>query len=357
MHARRKAFTLIELLVVIAIIAVLIALLLPAVQAAREAARRAQCVNNLKQLGLAAANYESVNGSLPGNSYSGLAPTVPSNTTFPNFSAFVRLLPYFEQTATYNVVNFSLTAYEVQNATVAGVQINSLVCPSDPVVPYLIQKDPQASWVENQAAITGAGLSIYQKFTSYGANQGTFPGTWQQSYGAAEFVQYNGVIYNDSSTTLAKITDGTSNTFLFGERAQTLFAKYDPTYAHSDGSWNSYKWYDTMVTTYYPPNVMVSGANVGAYIYLYPATATSLHPGGVNFAFCDGSVRFIKNTINCWQYNATSTSGQGGTSVPLGVQYTNFIYTMNNPAGSTKLGVYQALSTPSGGEVISSDAF
>src|ERR1700757_4935439 len=106
---RRRGFTLIELLVVIAIIAVLIALLLPAVQAAREAARRAQCVNNLKQLGLSVANYESTNGCFPGNSYSGLpgAPGVPSNTTFPNFSAFVRLMPYLEQSAVYNSVNFS----------------------------------------------------------------------------------------------------------------------------------------------------------------------------------------------------------------------------------------------------------
>ena len=347
---RHRGFTLIELLVVIAIIAVLIALLLPAVQAAREAARRAQCVNNLKQLGLAAMNYESANLCFPGNSYSGFAPA----NTYPNFGAFVRLLPYFEQTSTYNVVNFNLTAYEVDNITVAGVAISSLICPSDPVQPYVIQKDPQASWIENYRAIP-AGLTFKQQFTSYGANQGTFPGTWQQIYGAAQRAQYNGVIYNDSSTTIAKITDGTSNTFLFGERAQTLFTKYDPNYAHSDGSWNSYKWYDTMVTTYYPPNVMVSGANVGNYSYLYAATATSLHPGGVNFAFCDGSVHFIKNTINSWAFNPSSTSGQGGSSVPLGVAYANYTYTMT--PGVTKLGVYQALSTPNGAEVLSADQY
>jgi prepilin-type N-terminal cleavage/methylation domain-containing protein/prepilin-type processing-associated H-X9-DG protein len=350
---RRSGFTLIELLVVIAIIAVLIALLLPAVQAAREAARRAQCVNNLKQICLSVANYESANGCIPGNSYT--TPDKAYPTYFPNFSALVRLMPFLEQQAVYNTINFSLTSYEPDNITCATVAIKSLMCPSDAWIPYQIQKDPQASWVEHYQVLP-PGVWM-QQFTSYGANQGMFPGTWQQSYGLNEYVQYNGVIYNDSSTTLAKITDGTSNTFLFGERAQTLFAKYDPLYAHSDGSWNSYKWYDTMVTTYYPPNVQYGG-NVGNWSYLYPATATSLHPGGVNFGFCDGSVRFIKNTIGCWAYNTTTTAGQGGTSLPIGVTYTgapSFIgYVM---APGTKVGVYQALSTPNGNEVVSADSF
>jgi prepilin-type processing-associated H-X9-DG protein len=277
--------------------------------------------------------------------------------TFPNFGAFVRMLPYFEQSALSNAVNFNLTAYEIDNITIAGIAVSTLICPSDPVVPYPIIKDPQASWIENYKAIP-AGMTFNQQFTSYGGNQGMFPGTWQQTYGISEYTQYNGVIFNDSWTRIAQITDGTSNTFLFGERAQTLFARFDPTYAHSDGSWNSYKWYDTMVTTYYPPNVGLAGGSVGSYIYLFPSTATSLHPGGVNFAFCDGSVRFIKNTINCWSYNTATTAGQGGTSLPIGVTYTGApTYTgyAVNPGAS--VGVYQALSSPKGGEVLSADQY
>ena len=106
----RRAFTLIELLVVIAIIGVLIALLLPAVQAAREAARRAQCVNNMKQMALAAQNYHDSNGTFPGGSYSGtLSYNNPDHwsTYVENFSCFVRMLPYFEQSPMYNATNFS----------------------------------------------------------------------------------------------------------------------------------------------------------------------------------------------------------------------------------------------------------
>src|SRR4051794_5871597 len=122
MHRRRTAFTLIELLVVIAIIAVLIALLLPAVQAAREAARRAQCVNNLKQIGLALHNYHGVNNSFP------LGRTIPQAGSF---SPQSRVLEYIEQGVIYNTLNFSLGWSDVSNATGVATTVNSFLCPSD----------------------------------------------------------------------------------------------------------------------------------------------------------------------------------------------------------------------------------
>ncbi len=126
MRRNRSGFTLIELLVVIAIIAVLIALLLPAVQSAREAARRAQCTNNLKQLGLAVANYESSTGVLPWGS---------GPDGWNNWSAAVLLLPYLEQQPLYSAINFSAPSAmfpsSVWNLTGQAAQVAALLCPSD----------------------------------------------------------------------------------------------------------------------------------------------------------------------------------------------------------------------------------
>src|SRR4051794_26414175 len=127
---RRRGFTLIELLVVIAIIAVLIALLLPAVQAAREAARRSQCVNNLKQLGLAVMNYESNNGAIPPTSV-----FVPTGVSIGTFGMKPRLLPFLEQVAMFNALNMYFNPATAQNETVLVTQINTLLCPSDGNVP------------------------------------------------------------------------------------------------------------------------------------------------------------------------------------------------------------------------------
>jgi prepilin-type N-terminal cleavage/methylation domain-containing protein/prepilin-type processing-associated H-X9-DG protein len=365
----RAGFTLIELLVVIAIIAVLIALLLPAVQAAREAARRAQCVNNLKQIALAANNYESANQVYPAGSHSGVVniPYTPGGYA-ENFSCFVRMLPYFEQSAMYNAVNFNLLACYVDNATICGVQINSLICPSDTNnVKVLIQANSASNGSIGSPGWSFDNYNIppgiyYQAFSSYAGNAGTFDfGYNQQTYATTSFQQYNGTIYNDSVVPIASVTDGTSNTFMFGEHSHGKLLVNDWLYGVSDNSWQSGRWYDTLFATFYPPNVPCSPPGTPGYTglygstnnYYYPTVATSLHPGGVNMAFCDGSVKFIKNTISSWTFG-TATGPHG--NLPNGVTWASgpYAYTINP---GTSLGVYQSLSTRNFGEVISSDGY
>ncbi len=362
----RRGFTLIELLVVIAIIAVLIALLLPAVQAAREAARRAQCVNNLKQMGLAFANYESSVGSFPMTSV--LVPgTGLGNFSFNGtWSAFSRVLPYMEQGSVYNVINYSITkGYSAAaNTTITITQLSFLYCPSDP-----------GSHIDD----TTLGDTLTAT-TSYGTCDGDWY-VYSINWGATNSVgPQNRTLFGPNyARKIAEVTDGLSNTLMASEgligHAQMRSCLNTPA-APSDasaGTWtptnvplpgpnsaaalmaliNSCgtgtgkvkaggpightRWcnggvYYSGFTTAMPPNMNVSTAsratgfanagqvlpmdwdsvdeNDGGPTYM-SLSASSRHPGGVNTLFADGSVHFIKNTINPVTWRALG-SVQGG---------------------------------------------
>src|SRR5436305_4784576 len=218
-RAIRPGFTLIELLVVIAIIAVLISLLLPAVQSAREAARRAQCVNNLKQLALAAHNYESTYGAFP------------MGTPFFSFgdigvndghSIFVALLAQYEQQSLFNAANFSRNIYMSPNSTVQATGTSTLWCPSDHLAAQRKVPDYQYSDIP-------LGQN-WVNYVSYGGSVGMFylhPGSYDDA-GVASVpsltAQCNGIFYVGSTVRISGITDGTSNTMLFGERGHSLLA-------------------------------------------------------------------------------------------------------------------------------------
>jgi prepilin-type N-terminal cleavage/methylation domain-containing protein/prepilin-type processing-associated H-X9-DG protein len=358
---RRRGFTLIELLVVIAIIAVLIALLLPAVQSAREAARRAQCTNNLKQIGLALANYESSNTCYP---MAAFAQYLPNFSADQAMSCFVALLAYMEQAPLYSSYNTSFAYRCDPNVTVSGTGLNVLWCPSDTNIAGVFYTEP--------AGTHGKTLPQNFYFTSYAGCYGEWASIISNP--TASLQQQNGAIVSNGISPvfgygtgytrggvvkIASITDGTSNTIAFSEHAHGLLSSTDP-----ENSFNKWNWWvsgnygDTAFTVFYPINVQKKtqnwgdGVSSGAYTEggAFLNAATSFHPGGANFAFCDGSVHFLKDTISTWVLDNT------GTPLGASMNQTTDVWSITNPT-QFQPGVYQALGTINGGEVISSDSY
>ncbi len=337
----RQGFTLIELLVVIAIIAVLIGLLLPAVQAAREAARRAQCINNVKQLSLAMHNYHSSVGSFPMTSTTAYSDPGVS-TSWGTWGAHALLLPYLEQKPVYDAINFNWNSWQgvvgpAQNRTVFLLRLNAFVCPSD--------------------GLTGQ-ININNYFGSIGTTGGFYPTKPGNPNGESTGIYASGRTYG-----IEHATDGTSNTVAYSEAlvsmtlgaatqkkwrdgpavgsgfgaayrlldatqqpaalladwqlCNTLF-RTTPTYGQRGYRWATGGSGETLFQTLIPPNsndypwnsCRLDCAGCGVLHSGY-YSATSNHPGGVNVGMADGSVRFIKNTINMRTWWALGTRAGG----------------------------------------------
>jgi len=352
---RRRGFTLIELLVVIAIIAVLIGLLLPAVQAAREAARRMQCTNNLKQLGLASANFEATNGGyIPGYGPAYNFLTDPTGCgSRPNVLA--QMLPFIEGGAAFNAFNFQdcMSGYGPgsPNDTAMSQVVSAFVCPSDPQTTKL-SDDGYANYV----ACLGATAAQQVGSAAYQETNVSFLGIFNVTIdaGQPEFLdpprntQYNFPNYLRAiPVTIAAVTDGTSNTALFSETKRSHYTGTASSVPNTDplnvfvipGSgasnnvapvctartasyfirYRGQQYYrDLPMTGYYshtmPPNTSYWDCGYldspGGFVRAHMASR-SYHPGGVNVAFADGSVRFLKNTVNANAWAALGTRAGG----------------------------------------------
>jgi prepilin-type N-terminal cleavage/methylation domain-containing protein/prepilin-type processing-associated H-X9-DG protein len=370
---RARGFTLIELLVVIAIIAVLIALLLPAVQSAREAARRAQCVNNLKQLGLATHNYLSAQNVFPQGIQWQRDPN--SMRCWTSGSCLISLGQYAEQQPLFNAANFMQNMYNAANTTISGAGVATLWCPSDPKVADLYTYPASSG-----AALDPVALPMH--YSSYGGNAGEFfirdtrnagidPNSCEATADAAPGEQQmNGIIYYLSHVSIQGVTDGTSNTFLFAERAH---GKLPAGEVNCWNWWSSGNYGDTMFTTFFGMNTFNRtpfNVNLGAVCATrtgpdeFIAAPSSFHPGGANFGFCDGSVKFIKDSISSWTIDPSTIgtpASPSKTCSPVGITAAatdarGYIVQYNIPIGAT-IGVLQQLSSRNGGEVVSADSY
>ncbi|WP_422925724.1 DUF1559 domain-containing protein [Singulisphaera sp. PoT] len=327
----RAAFTLIELLVVIAIIAVLIALLLPAVQSAREAARRAQCTNNLKQVGLGLHNFESANGFFPPSGIRGSGICQPMNinvnpdgTILPSGQrassyVFTHILPYMEQVNLYNSYNVKQDFRKSQNSTAVVTLIPTLLCPSSAnSEKFHTFDDANGDAVASGGPFTNVRTATSDYAISNGIEALLAATDMVDLKDAGQYSMLRNVTGGEPNnvTYHSQVTDGLSNTIMMSEDAGRPHiyrsgGRRDTSVIPGEGSAGGWADYDTGYTLH---SFTLDGSkNPGpCFTSCYNGNEDySFHPGGGNYLMGDGSVRFIKSTTSIRIYVRLLTRGMG----------------------------------------------
>jgi prepilin-type N-terminal cleavage/methylation domain-containing protein/prepilin-type processing-associated H-X9-DG protein len=308
----RRGFTLIELLVVIAIIAVLIALLLPAVQAAREAARRAQCLNNLKQIGLSLHNYHSQHGCFPPG-YLSLRDPVTFDNDGPGWGWAAFGLAQVEQTSVYNSINFVRGIEFPDNQTARLTTLATFFCPSDASrQDTFTVVDSTTTGSTPGAPICDVASSNYVGSFGTGDPSSLYPYIVDPDNAAPGRDNGQGIFFRNRSVTIADVIDGTSQTFAVGERSQNL----------SRATWTGAVTNSLVPITELQGQAGLDPEGGGALVLSHTGEGHgpnapsgmvhadqywSRHPGGANFVFTDGSVRFIKEQVGFTIFQALAT--------------------------------------------------
>jgi len=326
----RDGFTIIEMLVVMTLISLLIMLLLPAVQAARESARRSQCRNNSKQIGLAVAQYTSTFGCYPRGRqvssdaryrhYESIPCSGPQDRSF-----IATILPYMEHQSVYDSLNHHLWIFSPQQSTTYGTSISIFACPTDTMAGFRKPVRLGSRFTELELPRDSVSLVFA---SSYAANHGSIIESAYElprencAISPKAAARVNGCITDLPFVTLESVTDGLSNTIIVAEKSNTILGQIRHSrspYPYSElfGLWITGTFNDAMFTARYGPNFHErTGPNTQP---LGAISASSQHPGGLHAIFGDGSVRFVKTTIDhgegedrpgLWQKLATRNGGE-----------------------------------------------